>query len=59
VDDLRRLALSEGSRWRQADMAKLNNAWFDLYRLYEGESDLYERFCRQACDDSLSAFIQR
>lgn len=56
---LAQASFPEGSRWRKADMSKLNNAWFDLYRLYEGESELYERFFAEVCGSSLPRFVER
>lgn len=49
----------DGAGWRNFDMGKINNAWLDLYRLYDGESELYADYCRLVCKDDLSAFIAK
>lgn len=49
----------DAAGWRNFDMARINNAWLDLYRLYEGESELYADYCRLVCKDDLGAFIAK
>jgi predicted aminopeptidase len=44
--------------WRSYPMDKVDNALLDLYRLYEGEPELYERCWREACGSDLGAFIR-
>jgi hypothetical protein len=40
-------------------MDKVNNALFDLYRLYEGEPELYAGYFEKRCASELSNFIRR
>lgn len=40
------------------EMASVDNAYLDLYRLYYGEEDLYPRVCDQAFGGDLKAFIR-
>ncbi len=49
----------DAAGWRNFDMARINNAWLDLYRLYEGESELYADYCRLVCKDDLAVFIAK
>ena len=43
--------------YRDFPMERINNAWLDLYRLYEGEPRLYEDYLDKACDGDLPRFI--
>jgi len=45
-------------RYRGFDMSKVNNAWLDLYRLYEGEPELYAEYCGKACGGDLRRMIE-
>ncbi len=47
--------LDEG--YRAFRMDRINNAWLDLYRLYEGEPGLYADFERLACGGDLRRFV--
>lgn len=51
-------ALFHGTAYRDFPMGKVNNAYLDLYRLYEGEPDLYRDFYRKVCDSSMRRFIE-
>jgi predicted aminopeptidase len=50
-------ALFETTAYRGFPMGKLNNAYLDLYRLYEGESALYEDYLSRICGSSLRRFV--
>ncbi len=39
-------------------MEKVNNAYLDLYRLYEGEPELYREFYEKICGRDLAVFIR-
>lgn len=43
--------------YRTFPMEKINNAFIDLYSLYEGEPKLYEDYLRIACSGDLRLFI--
>ncbi len=43
--------------YRSFDPSKLNNAYLDLYRLYEGEPALYAAYYDRACAKDLRAFV--
>jgi predicted aminopeptidase len=45
--------------YRAFPMEKINNAYLDLYRLYEGEPALYRDFLKQACSGDLALFIRK
>jgi predicted aminopeptidase len=47
----------KGEGYRAFDMGKIDNAYLDMYRLYEGESELYRDFCERLCGDDLKAFM--
>jgi predicted aminopeptidase len=49
----------DAAGWRDFDMGTINNAWLDLYRLYDGEGELYADYCRLVCKDDLAAFIAK
>ncbi|GAB1483267.1 aminopeptidase [Treponema sp.] len=51
-------ALFKGELYKDFSMDKINNAYLDLYRLYEGESALYKDFYVKRCDGDLKIFIQ-
>jgi predicted aminopeptidase len=44
--------------YKNFDMGRINNAWLDLYRLYEGEPELYAKYLATVCGGSLPRFIQ-
>ncbi len=46
-----------GDRYKKVAMDKINNAWLDLYRLYEGESALYKEWYEKIDHADLKAFI--
>ncbi len=48
---------SEGRR--DFPMDKINNAFIDLYALYEGEPRLYDDYLASACGGDLRVFIER
>jgi predicted aminopeptidase len=43
--------------YRSFPMERINNAWLDLYRLYEGEPGLYADYLRTVCSGDLRRFI--
>lgn len=43
--------------YRNFPMERINNAWLDLYRLYEGEPRLYEDYLDRVCSGNLPRFI--
>jgi predicted aminopeptidase len=47
----------ETDSYRAAPMAKINNAYLDLYRLYEGESRLYQEYLDRVCTGDMRKFI--
>jgi predicted aminopeptidase len=49
--------LFTGPRYRGFRMDKINNAYLDLYRLYEGESELYGEYLQALCDSDLRRFV--
>ncbi len=49
--------LFETDAYRDAPMARLNNAYLDLYRLYEGESELYAEYLEKACGGDMRRFM--
>ena len=44
-------------RYRGVKMDRINNAWLDLYRLYEGEPALYHDYYEKISRSDLRAFI--
>jgi len=50
--------LFETDRYRGFGMGGLNNAYLDLYRLYEGEDALYEDYYREACGSDMRRFLE-
>lgn len=46
-----------GEGYRTFPMEKINNAFIDLYRLYEGEPALYADYLRKVCGGDLRRFI--
>jgi predicted aminopeptidase len=51
-------ALFKGEGYEDFPMAEINNAYIDLFRLYEGDSPLYGDFCDKVCGGDLRAFVQ-
>lgn len=51
--------LFRGEAYRNFPMDKINNAYLDLYRLYEGEPELYEEFLERDCGGDLARFIRK
>ena len=51
--------LFKGEAYRNFPMERINNAYLDLYRLYEGEPDLYRDFYEKLCGSSLDASCWR
>ncbi|HUW39994.1 MAG TPA: aminopeptidase [Rectinemataceae bacterium] len=45
--------------YRDFPMDKINNAYLDLYRLYEGEPELYKDYYEKICGSSLAIFVQK
>ena len=45
--------------YRNFPMEKINNAYLDLYRLYEGEPELYRDYYEKICGSSLSIFVRK
>jgi predicted aminopeptidase len=44
--------------YRNFPMGKIDNAYIDLYRLYEGDSPLYGDFYDKICGGNLKAFVE-
>lgn len=44
--------------YKQSKLGKVNNAYFELYRLYEGESEDYSKFFVNVCDSDFKKFIK-
>lgn len=51
-------SLFKGEGYKDFPMARINNAYLDLYRLYEGDSPLYQEFYDRLCGGDMKAFIQ-
>ncbi len=49
--------LFASERFRGFPMDKINNAYLDLYRMYEGEPELYASYLERVCGGDLRAFI--
>jgi predicted aminopeptidase len=49
--------LFETNRFRGFDLSRINNAFIDLYRLYEGDSPLYDEFCDRVCGGDLKSTV--
>jgi predicted aminopeptidase len=45
-------------RYKDFPMKKLNNAFLDLYRIYEGEPELYKDYYEKICASSMKRFIE-
>jgi len=45
-------------RYKDFTMEKLNNAYLDLYRIYEGEPTLYKDYYEKRCASSMRRFIE-
>lgn len=54
--DYGRLFLTD--RYRDVAMERINNAWLDLYRLYEGEPRLYRDWYERVDGSDLAAFVR-
>jgi predicted aminopeptidase len=50
--------LFRSDRYKDFPMARLNNAYIDLYRLYEGDSPLYGEFYEKICGRNLKVFVE-
>ncbi len=50
-------SLFKGGAYRDFHMERINNAYIDLYRLYEGESRLYRDFYDKLCGGDMRRFI--
>ena len=48
----------KGEGYRDFPMERINNAYLDLYRLYEGEPELYREYLDRKCGGNLSRFIK-
>lgn len=46
-----------GGAYASFDMGRVDNAYIDLYMLYEGEPGLYQRFFDRCADGDLAAFV--
>ena len=46
------------SRYAGYPMGRINNALLDLYRLYEGELEIYESYFTDRCGSDLATFIR-
>lgn len=44
--------------YRSFDMGGINNAYLDLYRIYEGESSLYADFYARLCGGDMRLFVR-
>jgi predicted aminopeptidase len=51
-------SLFKGKAYEAFPMERINNAYIDLYRLYEGESSLYRDFYERACGSDLKRFVE-
>ena len=49
--------LFQTDRYKDFRMDKINNAYLDLYRLCEGEPQLYQDYFEKLCDSSLPRFM--
>jgi predicted aminopeptidase len=52
-------SLFKGPGYADFDMGSINNAYIDLYRLYQGESPLYRDFYERLCGSDMRTFIQK
>jgi predicted aminopeptidase len=50
--------LFKGNGYKDFRMERINNAYIDLYRLYEGESSLYRDFYEKRCSGDMRLFIE-
>ena len=55
-DEAARLFVEQG--YRDFDMGRINNAYIDLYRLYEDDLDLYQRWFDVVAQGSLPRFVE-
>jgi predicted aminopeptidase len=44
-------------RYKDFPMERINNAYLDLYRIYEGEPSLYKDYLEKVCGSSMKKFI--
>jgi len=51
--------LLRGEGYRSFPMERINNAYLDLYRLYEGEPELYDEYLEIVCGGDLAVFIRK
>jgi predicted aminopeptidase len=51
-------ALFKGDGYKDFHMERINNAYIDLYRLYEGEIPLYRDFYQKRCSSDMKLFIK-
>jgi predicted aminopeptidase len=51
-------SLFKGELYRDFAMDRINNAYLDLYRIYEGETSLYRDFYTRICGGDMRLFIQ-
>lgn len=51
--------LLRGEAYRSFPMERVNNAYLDLYRLYEGEPELYDEYLETVCGGDLEVFIRK
>ncbi|HOX31422.1 MAG TPA: aminopeptidase [Spirochaetales bacterium] len=58
AEEYRALAGSFSSAaYRGFPMGRIDNAYLDLYRLYEGEPELYADYCERLCGADLRRFV--
>jgi len=51
-------SLFKAEGYKNFDMGRINNAYLDLYRIYEGESSLYADFYARVCGSDMRLFIR-
>ncbi|MGA2546475.1 MAG: aminopeptidase [Rectinemataceae bacterium] len=51
-------SLFKGNSYKNFHMERINNAYIDLYRLYEGETSLYRDFYEKRCSGDMRLFIE-
>jgi predicted aminopeptidase len=52
-------AIFKTDRYGNFPMGGLNNAYLDLYRLYEGEDSLYDDYYREVCGSDMRRFLEK
>ena len=50
-------SIFKGQDYRKIPMERINNAYLDLYRLYEGETRLYQDFYDKVCGSDMKTFM--